>query len=103
LSPHPAFGAKIRADFIQGMGKIGGKFVIILDIQRVLSVDEIASLATVGQGSRCKRPAPPTEKDASNTLRRPTMNLELDTRSTAAAVFRARLGDGVVPVRQCQR
>jgi purine-binding chemotaxis protein CheW len=29
------------------MGKIGGKFVIILDIQRVLSVEEIASLATV--------------------------------------------------------
>jgi purine-binding chemotaxis protein CheW len=47
IEPAPAFGAKIRADFIQGMGKIGGKFVIILDIQRVLSVEEIASLATV--------------------------------------------------------
>ena len=33
------------------MGKIGGKFVIILDIQRVLSVDEMATLANVGQGS----------------------------------------------------
>jgi purine-binding chemotaxis protein CheW len=29
------------------MGKIAGKFVIILDIQKVLSVDEIATLATV--------------------------------------------------------
>ena len=47
IEPAPSFGAKIRADFIDGMGKIGGKFVIILDIQRVLSVDEIASLATV--------------------------------------------------------
>jgi purine-binding chemotaxis protein CheW len=47
IEPAPAFGAKIRADFIQGMGKIGGKFVIILDIQRVLSVEEIATLATV--------------------------------------------------------
>ncbi len=47
IEPPPAFGARIRADFIHGMGKIGGKFVIILDIQQVLSVDEIAALATV--------------------------------------------------------
>ena len=47
IEPAPAFGAKIRADFIQGMGKIAGKFVIILDIQKVLSVDEIATLASV--------------------------------------------------------
>lgn len=51
IEPAPAFGAKIRADFIQGMGKIGGKFVIILDIQKVLSVDEIASLATMADRS----------------------------------------------------
>ncbi len=49
IEPAPAFGAKIRADFIAGMGKIAGKFVIILDIQKVLSVDEIASLATVAE------------------------------------------------------
>jgi purine-binding chemotaxis protein CheW len=47
IEPAPTFGAKIRADFIEGMGKIAGKFVIILNIQKVLSVDEIASLATV--------------------------------------------------------
>ena len=49
IEPPPSFGAKIRADFIDGMGKIGGKFVIILDIQKVLSVEEIASLATVAE------------------------------------------------------
>jgi len=47
IEPPPSFGARIRADFIQGMGKIAGKFVIILNIQRVLSVEEIAELATV--------------------------------------------------------
>lgn len=47
IEPPPAFGANIRADFIDGMGKIAGKFVIILNIQRVLSVDEIAHLATL--------------------------------------------------------
>ena len=48
IEPPPAFGARIRADFIAGMGKVSGKFVIILDIQRVLSVNEMAALANVG-------------------------------------------------------
>jgi len=48
IEPPPAFGAKIRADFIAGMGKVNNKFVILLDIQRVLSVEEMAHLANVG-------------------------------------------------------
>ena len=44
----PSFGAKIRADFIRGMGKVDGKFVIILDVDHVLSMDELSSLAGVG-------------------------------------------------------
>lgn len=48
IEPPPAFGARIRADFIAGMGKVGGKFVIILDILRVLSVEEMAVIADAG-------------------------------------------------------
>jgi purine-binding chemotaxis protein CheW len=44
IEPPPSFGARIRADFIFGMGKVAGKFVIILNINRVLSVEEIARL-----------------------------------------------------------
>ena len=44
IEPAPSFGAKIRADFIAGMGKVAGKFVIILDIQRVLSIDGMAAV-----------------------------------------------------------
>ena len=44
IEPPPSFGAKIRADFIFGMGKVNSKFVIILNIDKVLSVDEIAIL-----------------------------------------------------------
>ena len=51
IEPAPSFGANIRADFIAGMGKINGKFVIILNIQHVLSMDEMASLAAVGSAS----------------------------------------------------
>jgi len=45
IEPAPSFGMKIATDFIAGMGKVGGKFVILLDIQAVLSVDEIAGLS----------------------------------------------------------
>jgi purine-binding chemotaxis protein CheW len=45
IEPAPSFGARIRADFIQGMGKIDGKFVILLDVDKVLSVDEMAMLS----------------------------------------------------------
>ncbi|KAF0813948.1 Chemotaxis protein CheW [Andreprevotia sp. IGB-42] len=44
IEPRPSFGAKIRADFIDGMISLGERFVIALDIQQVLSVDEMAAL-----------------------------------------------------------
>jgi purine-binding chemotaxis protein CheW len=44
IEPPPAFGAKIRVDFIHGMGKVAGKFVIILDANKVLSVEELSML-----------------------------------------------------------
>lgn len=46
IEPAPSFGANIRVDFIEGMGKIEGKFIILLNVNKVLSVDEIANLAT---------------------------------------------------------
>lgn len=48
IEPPPSFGARIRADFIKGMGKVNGKFVILLEVDKVLSVDEIASLSQLG-------------------------------------------------------
>ena len=49
IEPPPSFGAKIRADFIFGMGKVAGKFVIILNINKVLSVEEIAAITSTGK------------------------------------------------------
>lgn len=46
IEPAPSFGANIRADFIEGMGKITGKFIILLNVNKVLSVDEVSSLAS---------------------------------------------------------
>ncbi len=58
IEPPPAFGAKIRTDFIQGMGKVRDKFVIILSVRNVLSVDGMAMLSSVG---RLGAQAPPAE------------------------------------------
>lgn len=40
----PSFGAKIRTDFISGMGKIDDKFVVLLNIDHVLSVEELSMI-----------------------------------------------------------
>ncbi|MES2127269.1 MAG: chemotaxis protein CheW [Pseudomonadota bacterium] len=49
IEPAPTFGARIRADFIAGMGKVNGKFVILLDVAQVLSTVEIGAL-TAAEG-----------------------------------------------------
>lgn len=48
IEPPPSFGASVRADFIHGMGKVRGGFVVILDAGRVLSTEEMERLATIG-------------------------------------------------------
>ncbi|KXB32425.1 chemotaxis protein CheW [Dechloromonas denitrificans] len=58
IEPPPSFGARIRADFIHGMGKVAGKFVILLDITKVLSVEEIAQLTGSDPGATDALPAP---------------------------------------------
>lgn len=41
----PSFGGLIDTDFIEGMGKVEDEFVIILNIDRVLSLEDLALLA----------------------------------------------------------
>jgi purine-binding chemotaxis protein CheW len=44
VEPAPSFGSHLRTDFISGMGKIGDEFVVLLDIEKVLSIDELTTL-----------------------------------------------------------
>lgn len=46
----PAFGSGLRADFIRGVGKVSGHFVVLLDIDHVLSVEEMASIIGQSEG-----------------------------------------------------
>jgi purine-binding chemotaxis protein CheW len=45
IEPPPAFGAGIRADFISGMARYDGEFIIVLDVTHVLSMDEMVQLS----------------------------------------------------------
>jgi purine-binding chemotaxis protein CheW len=44
IEPAPAFGARVRPDFIAGMGKVNDKFVILLDTAQVLATVELGAL-----------------------------------------------------------
>ncbi|MDH5392429.1 MAG: chemotaxis protein CheW [Gammaproteobacteria bacterium] len=47
----PNFGAKIRTDFINGMGKVDEKFVVLLNIDHVLSIEELSMVGEVAAPS----------------------------------------------------
>jgi purine-binding chemotaxis protein CheW len=48
IEPPPRMGTRLNTDFIKGMGRQGEKFIIILDIDRVLSSEELALLSSAG-------------------------------------------------------
>ena len=45
LAPPPAFGARMRPEFIRGIAKVDTHFVIVLDVDRVLALDDLQSLS----------------------------------------------------------
>ena len=49
IEPAPKIGTKLRTDFIRGMGKRDEQFIIILDIDRVFSGEELAAVDVFGR------------------------------------------------------
>lgn len=45
IEPPPAFGSALRSDFLAGIGKVDGEFVILLDVDHVLSLDELSAIS----------------------------------------------------------
>ncbi|WCL47847.1 chemotaxis protein CheW [Leptospira sp. GIMC2001] len=41
IEPAPSFGSTLRVEFVEGIGKLDEKFVIILNIDRVLDITEL--------------------------------------------------------------
>ena len=51
MEPPPQFGASLRRDFIQGIGKVEGRFVIVLDPRRAFDIDDMGALCTASHGA----------------------------------------------------
>jgi len=47
VDPAPSFGQGPRSELICGVGKVGGRFVILLDVTHLLSTQEMGTLAGV--------------------------------------------------------
>ena len=55
IEDSPEFGVSVNTDFILGMGKIGDDVKILLDIDRVLSSDDIAGFASDSERAKTPR------------------------------------------------
>ncbi len=50
ISAPPKIGTKLRTEFIRGMGKRDDRFIMILDIDKVFSVDELSLVQNAPMG-----------------------------------------------------
>ena len=50
VEPPPRLGAKLKTRFIKGMGKVDEQFLILLDIDRVFSSEELALVQDMSGG-----------------------------------------------------
>ena len=70
IEPPPAFGTHVKHHFLRGMGKTGKAFVLLLDLERLLSdveLDEAAS-ASVEAESRDGEGDPAASEEAARSL-----------------------------------
>jgi len=51
IEPPPKIGTKLNTEFIKGMGKQDGQFLIILDIEKIFSADELELVQQAGEQS----------------------------------------------------
>lgn len=58
IEPPPKIGSRLRVEFLKGMGKIGDRFLMILDIDKVFSSEEILMVqAATAEGSQAGQSA----------------------------------------------
>ncbi len=50
IDPPPRMGTAVRTDFIRGIGKHEGRFILILDVEKVFTTEEILSLKQIEAG-----------------------------------------------------
>ncbi|MBF0528501.1 MAG: chemotaxis protein CheW [Deltaproteobacteria bacterium] len=51
INPPPKIGTRLKTDFIKGMGRRNEEFIIILDIDRVFSVEELTAVQSAEEAA----------------------------------------------------
>jgi purine-binding chemotaxis protein CheW len=67
IEPPPPFGPRVRVDCLVGMGRAGKAFVLLLDIDKLLSTDELAVAAQVEAEAATPRSETPERGDESSS------------------------------------
>jgi len=44
IEPAPKIGTKLDTDFIKGMGKLNDEFIIVLDIEKIFTTEELVAV-----------------------------------------------------------
>jgi purine-binding chemotaxis protein CheW len=68
IQPAPRIGTKIRTDFIKGMGKRDAQFIMILNIDRVFSAEDIATAHGCIKAGRPGKEGHAAESDSETSL-----------------------------------
>ena len=73
VEPPPSFGTQVRAEHLLGMGKVGKGFVLLLDLDRVVSAADAEVLARLPGGDLAagRAAAEPVDCDAAQGLEAP--------------------------------
>lgn len=58
IEPPPPFGTRMRVECLLGMGKTGKKFLLLLDVDAVLSTDEVLAAAALQDEGRAVAAGP---------------------------------------------
>jgi len=68
LQPVPEFGTRVKVDYLLGMAQLGNKFALLLDVDKVLSTDELLHLSGVAssaeEGQAAEAGVPVTSESA---------------------------------------
>jgi purine-binding chemotaxis protein CheW len=55
--PPPQFGARVRVDYLVGLGRVAEKLVLVIDVDRVLAAEELLDLVTMADAEAALAPA----------------------------------------------
>jgi purine-binding chemotaxis protein CheW len=50
VQPAPSFGTRVRVDYLLGLGRVGERLLLMLDVDKLLSAEEMAAVSSLADG-----------------------------------------------------